>query len=255
VTGVQTCALPISKIRNTNYKIGQVFEMKERLSFDIRKFMKITAIAASFFMVIGISAFTYFHQSTYVSIDVNPSLEFSLNMYDRVLSVKGVNDDGTQILENVGLDNLSNKKIDEAIELAVQNIVEQGYFDSDTTGEMVITVSGKDLKKSSELADKLKRISEETANEKNVTVEVEAEGVGKERVEQAKELGITPGKLRLIEKLKNSAEDPESIKVDDWKDKSVKEIRKATRAREIENSLSDDQKTIIEPLLKNSKRQ
>jgi hypothetical protein len=223
--------------------------MKKSLNFDIRKFTKITAIAASFLMVIGIGAFTYFHQSTYVSLDVNPSLEFSLNMYDRVLSVKGVNDDGVQILENVDLDNLSNKTIDEAIKLTVQNITEQGYFDGDTTGEMVITVSGKDLKKSAELADKLKKISEETASEKNATVEVEAEGVGKERVEQAKELGITPGKLRLIEKLKESANDPESIKVDDWKNKSVKEIQKATRAKKTENLLSEDQKTLIEPAL------
>lgn len=239
----------IIKIRNRNYEIGQVFEMKKRLNFDIGKFTKITAAAALFLLVIGIGAFTYFHQSTYVSLDVNPSVEFSLNMYDRVLSVKGVNDDGEQILENIDIDNLSNKTIDEAIKLTVQNIADQGFFDSDVTGEMVIAVSGKDLNKSAELADKLKQISEKAAKEKNVTIEVEAEGVGRERVEQAKALGITPGKLRLIEKLENSAEDPESIIVEEWKDKTVKEIQKAIRARKIEKSLSEDQKAIIEPAL------
>jgi hypothetical protein len=55
------------------------------------------------------------------------------------------------------------------------------------------------------------------------------EAVGLERVEEAKELGITPGKLNLIEKLIESSEDPESVTKEDWLDKSVKEIMEQTK--------------------------
>ncbi len=39
-------------------------------------------------------------------------------------------------------------------------------------------------------------------------------------MEEAKELGTTPGKLNLIEKMIDSSDDPDSIDVEEWVDKS-----------------------------------
>ena len=49
-----------------------------------------------------------------------------------------------------------------------------------------------------------------------------------ERVEVARELGVTPGKLNLVEKLISSSDGSESINLEEWLDKPVKDIMKAT---------------------------
>ena len=43
-------------------------------------------------------------------------------------------------------------------------------------------------------------------------------------------MGVTPGKLNLVEKLQASATDPDDIDIEEWLAKSVKEIMKETKA-------------------------
>ena len=84
----------ILKVRNNNYAIGQVIEMNQNKLFKTRKFAAIAASAAAFILLCGTSAWAYMTPYSYVSLDVNPSIEYSLNRFDRVLDVTAVNDDG-----------------------------------------------------------------------------------------------------------------------------------------------------------------
>lgn len=59
----------------------------------------------------GGGALAYYTPAKYVSLDVNPSIEYQLNIFDRVLTVKGVNDDGSEIVDEIDLGNLKNKKL------------------------------------------------------------------------------------------------------------------------------------------------
>lgn len=63
----------------------------------------------------GVGAYAYYTPTSYVSLDVNPSIEYRLNVFDRVLSVVGVNDDGENILDGIGQTKIKNKSIDKAI--------------------------------------------------------------------------------------------------------------------------------------------
>ena len=216
----------IVKVKNRNYEIGQVIEMKK-----MNRKNKLTLLAASMAAVImlsGAGAWTYFTPYSYVSLDVNPSIEYSLNRFDRVLSVKAINDDGEELLKKIQLENLSNKKIDEAIAQTMDQIIAEGYFDGETEGGIVITTSGKDLKRAEELAQELKQ-SVEQEPEIDGLIEVETLSVGADRVARAKELGVTPGKLNLVEKLQRSAATPTDFDLEEWLDKPVKDIMKATK--------------------------
>lgn len=53
---------------------------------------------------------------------------------------------------------------------------------------------------------------------------------GKDMVEKANELGITPGKLNLIYKLMDAAEGKAKINIEDWIDRSVQEIQKEIKS-------------------------
>ncbi len=67
---------------------------------------------------------------------------------------------------------------------------------------------------------------QDDVDENEDDVQVEAISVGLERVQQAREMGVTPGKLNLVEKLRDSAPNPEDIDIEEWLDNSVKDIMK-----------------------------
>ena len=186
------------------------------------------AAAACFLLISGGSVFAYYTPSSYVSLDVNPSIEFSVNIFDRVIKVTGVNDDGTEIINEISIDNLKNKNIADAVNLIVDEISKEGYLESDDAG-IVISTSSEDMDKADELAQKLENSVAEACEENNAEVTVTAEAVGKKRVDEARELGVTPGKLNLVEKLKESSEDPDSIDMNEWLNKPVKEIMAQTK--------------------------
>ena len=178
----------------------------------------------------GVGAYAYYTPTSYVSLDVNPSIEYSLNVFDRVLSVKGVNDDGENILEDIGQIKIKNESIDKAIRETVNAIAQLGYFPKDSEGGVVIAVSDKNTDKAEKLSEKLKETVEEIADEEKLDVEVESMAVGEARVQEAKSLGVTPGKLNLVEKLQKSSENADDINIEEWLNKPVKDIMKQTKA-------------------------
>ncbi len=183
----------------------------------------------------GIGAYAYYTPASYVSLDVNPSIEYSLNTFNRVLSATGVNDDGENILDDIGSVRLKNQSIDRAIRETINAIAQRGYFPLDDEGGVVIAVYDKQLQKAEKLSEKLKEAVEQVAQEESLDVDVESMAVGEERVQEARSLGVTPGKLNLVEKLQASAQNIDDIDVEEWLNKSVKEIMKETKANKALN--------------------
>ena len=200
------------------------------------KFAKKLATIAGTAAAIGIIFTGFWAYSSpyyYVSLDVNPSIEFTLNRFDRVLSVKGANDDGEEILKEIDLNELEYTSVENAINKTVEQISENGYFTEDEESNIVITASSKDSEESEALAKELEQsITEDLTENEELPekVAINAQSVGRERVEEARELGVTPGKLNLVQKLQASAQDPESIILEEWLDKPVKDIMKAIKA-------------------------
>lgn len=209
------------------------------------------------FLVISSSIVTYAYASpySYVSLDVNPSISFTLNRFNRVISVDALNEDGKEIISNTK--KLKNKTIEEAISDTVNQISKEGYLgtksddqnikDNDTENEnvndandtddldkiqggIVITVSNKDMKFSDELTKKIENKIHKLVGE---NVVIEASSIGLDRVKEAEKLGVSPGKLNLVEKLKASSPNPDSINTTEWFDKSVKDIMKAIHQNKV----------------------
>lgn len=218
----------IVTIRNDNYEIGQVIQMKNQ-KLSITKKLTVFAASAAAFVVLSVGTWAYASPYTYVSVDVNPSIEFIVNRFDRVIKVKAVNDDGEEILSEIPLNELTNESIENAIETTVDQLSEAGYFSGGTEGGIVIATSSEDTEKAEELADELQTSVEEVNQENGDSVEVETISVGLERVKEAQELGVTPGKLNLVEKLQQAAGDAAEVDKAEWLNKPVKDIMKATK--------------------------
>ncbi len=228
----------IIKVRNQNYAIGQVIELKK---LTIRKPAKVIALAASAAAVVimfGATAWAYFTPYTYVSFDVNPSIEYSVNRFNRVLSVTAVNGDGAEIIKDL---DLTNKTIDEAVKDTVEQVDKAGYFETQDPGGIMISTSSDNQLDAEKLASELQATAEQATENTGSTVEVQAVSVGRERVLEAQKLGTTPGKLNLVQKLQASMENPDSVDVQEWLKKPVKEIMKAIKTAKKESKSTDSQ--------------
>lgn len=263
----------IKKIKNKNYVVGQeIWSIQKEEDLKMRKLpiTKKMALCASCAAIMlfstGTGVWAYAAPYSYVSLDVNPSIEYTLNRLDRVIKVRAVNDDGQAILDELNMTDLKNKSIEDAILATVQQISNEDYFKEsnpepvtatvseaaaggDETAEpvtstasqaiensgkdtqwgksidggIVITVSGGNRKISDKFVLEIRKAVEKLVDE---TVEVEVSSVGLERVQEARTLGVTPGKLNLVEKLKSSASDPDSIVLKEWLNRPVKDIMK-----------------------------
>lgn len=218
----------IAKIRNRNYQIGQEVEIQVRKELKQKKWFAFASAAASLLFLSGIGAYAYYTPYTYVSLDVNPSIEYTVNRFEKVLSVNGVNDDGTEIISEISLKDLKYKRITDAVALTVNEILKAGYLDSGTSG-IVITTSSEKEEEADDLAKVLEASAVETCEDNDCKAVVTAESVGAKRVAEARELGVTPGKLNLVQKLIESSGNSEDIELEEWLHKSVKDIMAQTK--------------------------
>jgi hypothetical protein len=147
-----------------------------------------------------------------VSLDVNPGLEYKVNRFNDVIGVKAMNAEAMQLIEDLDLD-LKGMDLEEAIHVAIEAMIDNGYIDKDDAEATVyISVSHKNEEKTREIVVKLGEDLTTFVEEKGLEGEIEVEGIGAERVELAaavnESLGdgynITPGKLNLLQKLYES---------------------------------------------------
>lgn len=202
--------------------------MREFIINHKKKLILWSSISAAAALLSAFAIWALFIPYMYVSVDVNPSIEYAVNHMNRVISAKAVNSDGSEILSGLSL---KNKTIDEAVKETVQKISDKGYFDASDPGAIEITTSNtaSSTDKADSLASDLQKDAQQVTEDQGKAVDVEADSVTPEFVQQAKDLGISPGKLNLIKKLQASSDDPSTITVDDWKDKPVKDIMKTIK--------------------------
>lgn len=59
------------------------------------------------FLLLGSGGYTVYNRPvSYISVDVNPSIELNINCFGRVVSTRAYNDDGSNIVEQVPLKNI-----------------------------------------------------------------------------------------------------------------------------------------------------
>lgn len=209
-------------IKNKNYSLGEVIIMKKNNTKKLSKKLIVSIASVAAVLCFGcLGAYAYYTPAGYVSLDINPSIEYTLNTFDRVIDVTGVNEDGEAIVSEIDVDGM---KIEDAIDQTVDQLIDTGYI-GDEASEIVISANCENDGESDELAQKLQTSTQKKLDGEGKIGNVEAYAVGKERVEEAEELGVSPGKLNLVEKLKESAENPDDIDISEWLDKPVKEIQ------------------------------
>ncbi|HHW00329.1 MAG TPA: anti-sigma factor domain-containing protein [Clostridiaceae bacterium] len=218
------------KIKNNGkYKVGYEYDVEKR--FTTAKVARIASMAAVLALIVGVGAGVYSYNMpySYVDLEINPSVEITANIFDRIINVKGLNDAGVQLLSQNGI---KNRVLQEGIDIILSSAVEQGYLKKDEENAIIITVSAKDSGKAGQLEESIGAVAAEKLQSYSVKGEILVEETTVDmKQEAAKKYGITSGKMNLINKL--IEKDPE-LKIDDLKDKPVKDIMQSIK--ELKNS-------------------
>lgn len=116
---------------------GVVPAQSARRSTALRR--TVMGLAACLVLVLGLSSFAFFRPLSVIGIDVNPSIELTANYFDKVLSVKPLNEDAVKI---IGAMDLKYVDLDIAVNALVGSMALHGYFESGQDVAVLVSVSG-----------------------------------------------------------------------------------------------------------------
>ena len=190
--------------------VGDTIELSaEKIRFPS---VRSVAAAAAAVIVIGGGSGIYTYENvmacSYVSLDVNPSLELVLNRQNRVIKVNACDDEAESVVEAIKEQNIKNMKVDEALETAYDVLKENGYIEEDNDNYLLFNVSSDEKSRTETLTGKIETVF----GEKEGALAVTTESSLKDR-DKARELGISAGKYSEIRMIEESV-NPESVNMD-----------------------------------------
>ncbi|MEG6611287.1 anti-sigma factor domain-containing protein [Pseudoclostridium thermosuccinogenes] len=217
-----------------SYRIGHEIDIASVFSYK-GMFVKITAAAASILLVMGIGCgvYSYAMPYSYISIDINPSIEITTNIYDRIISAKGLNDEGKKVLSTVSV---KNKAVEEAVGSILQSAINSGYLGEDSGKAVKFTIAGKNEHKVDVIEEKIEIATKEQLVTSNVETEVIVEKIPVEKHSEAENSKTSSGKETLPGKPKESNAD---IKAESHKGAAASGIAKGMS----ESKRAEDEKT------------
>ena len=172
----------------------------------------ILVISLSFLIIQELSKFS----NTFVTIDINPSIELEVDKNEKVVNIRSLNHDAIILLENEK--DFVNKDVFTVIDLIIDKASKLGYLD-DENKEVTINVINEVQKVENKVKEKMQG---RYKNKKNINILA-----NEEFKEKAKENNISVGKMKLIYELLKI--DP-SMTVEKAKKLSIKELNERIRS-------------------------
>lgn len=180
----------------------EAIEVHKRPVFMIRRRVIASLIAACFCMV-ALAGGTYTYQNgrvdSVIGIDVNPSVELSVNQRNKVLSAKALNEDAKNIMEQMDLKGVD---LNVAVNAVIGALVTNGYL-TDSDNAILVTVANDSVKKAKNLRSTVVSDIKTALKEKQLEAVVyDQQVIDEEQVKGfASEYGISYGKAYFLKEL------------------------------------------------------
>jgi hypothetical protein len=180
----------------------EAIEVHKMSVFMIRRRVIASLIAACFCMV-ALAGGTYTYQNgrvdSVIGIDVNPSVELSVNQRNKVLSAKALNEDAKNIMEQMDLKGVD---LNVAVNAVIGALVTNGYL-TDSDNAILVTVANDSVKKAKNLRSTVVSDIKTALKEKQLEAVVyDQQVIDEEQVKGfASEYGISYGKAYFLKEL------------------------------------------------------
>lgn len=181
--------------------VGDTIEIKVNKSW-FRTGWARAATAAAAVIILGGSGGFYGYNNvmacSYVSLDINPSVEYVLNRQNKVLKVVALNDDAEAVVEELQEQGVRNDTLEEALQKTEIILEEQEFLSDEELDYVLVNVStDSDTRKELLTEEANKALG---MNEERISLVVTDSSV--EERDKARELGISAGRygeMRAIE--------------------------------------------------------
>ncbi|MDD4844701.1 MAG: hypothetical protein PHU31_10290 [Anaerotignum sp.] len=226
------------KLQQQGYQIGQTLTAMPPQK-SILRFSR-AAVAAAIIIVFGAtSAFAAKMPYSYVMIDVNPSLKYTLNIFDHVLSIDAVNEDAEPIVEALNQENINYSKLDDAIDMTIEQCQQKGYLYKDSKDYVVLSVMSVSHGKTDTLA---KSLEQRSFGDGLIAAEIVSSTI--DEMKEDEQQGTTPGKKQMISKMQKRTRDNKPS--EDWIHEPIRNIMEASEAEDAVQSQQADAQTVSE---------
>lgn len=165
------------------------------------RFQVACVMAAVCFLFLGAFFLAQPKVESIVSIDVNPSIELTIDQSDRVIKSKASNDDAAAILKKM---RLKDKDLQEATDTIITEMVETGYLQRGSTDNAIlVSVASRDKDKTEQLQEKVSTSIETVLKENNASAKIlrQADTLSDDLQEFARKNKVSVGKADLVRKL------------------------------------------------------
>ncbi|KMT21988.1 anti-sigma-I factor RsgI family protein [Clostridium cylindrosporum] len=176
---------------------------------------------------------------SYLSLDINPSVEIGVNAFGKVIKVEGSNKDGSKILNGVKITGLNVKK---AVNTLLLSAIQKNYIAKDGSSVVALTAETDDKETSNEIKTAAEAGATEALKESDKTAAIAKGEVSLSLREEAMKYNITPGKLNLIKKLQVL---DKTATVEKYKDESVKNIMYAIKVKKGKGNVANKAETTV----------
>ena len=208
----------VVKLADAGYSLGQIVELREK-GFRRGKLIRFVsaAAAAAVLLVGGGGAAAYAMPYGVVSLDINPSLEYTINRFDYVLRVEGVNEDGRAFLDGMDQSRLLHRPIEQALEESIAGL-EAGNWLEGEDGEILLAAGTRKDAHSERLVSELEsRLRREGEGREIRTVTVSEEELG-----LAREEGVSAGRGWMLREL--SEQEGADFVPGEWAERPIRDM-------------------------------
>lgn len=221
-------------------EIGQEITLDNNKRLKRQIIRRFVSAAAAFILLIttGYGVYGYYTPYGYVNVDINPSVEIAYNLYNRVIGLKGLNEDGNILISK--MNDYKNKSIENVINEVIDKAVEEAYVKPEEENLILITITEKKDKIDD---DKIYQSVDSHIKEKVKNTQVVIMEGDTKIYKKASEDKVSPGKLMLINKAIDLNKD---IKYEEVANKSVKEIMKMIKEARKDNKEIEKEREKLE---------
>ena len=156
-----------------NYSVGAEIDLSKAQADNVTPFAgrrfktAVAAAAAALAVLVGVGGTKAYRDnmvSSYVTIDVKPSIEYSLNRDNLVLRAVALSDDAAPITEELNQKNIKGKSLENAIKQTIEIMKDKGYIE-DGSEEILISVTSNDEKTAASLKETAETAAKATTGE------------------------------------------------------------------------------------------
>ena len=235
----------IVKIRRKDLTVGETIEISaaeicpDRKTVVYKQLRKYGTVAAAAAILLGFGGNHIYNTAlacSYVSLDINPSIEYTLNRQDRVLDVTAVNEDAQEIVTQLKEKGVKKESLSDAITMTAELLEENGYITDGETDYILINVASDNDKKSEALKKEAQSVFDEmnAEDEENIHLTLTESTVSQRK--EARDLGLSAGEYKEICSIGDKD-------VSKYKDMKVKELLENAGEIKTDTKDSEDKKT------------